>query len=120
MDRDYLLKIIEKNFILLTKDEISQKIAYSTYFDEDWKQLIKEQSEKLDDRYCTHHYRKFDVTISKILCEIQNKPDLYQLMHIAEASLLVVSIYYHYSSVCFESSMYEFFRAILKEKILLV
>lgn len=107
----------------MTKDEISQKIANAYYFDDYLKQAIKEQSEKLDDPNCWKYDRKFDETISKMLYLIDdriNNHDRYTLMNVADSSLLMISIYYRYSSMSNEMVMLDFLRIILKEKVLLV
>ena len=135
MDKNYLLKIIKKNFIILSKDEISEKIGEISYFDPKsfLTQLIRQQNDKLNDEQYQGvlHSHFFDIVnwLVKDLIEDSCKFDPRtgacgifnpQKADRADAAQLVISVYYHYPAICFPPSMYSFIRLVLKEKILLV
>ena len=135
MDKNYLLKIIKKNFIILSKDEKKKKIGEISYFDPErfLTKLIRQQNDKLDDEQYQSllHSYFFDV-ISRLAKDLKedsymfNRPkEIYGIFKPlnadrADAAQLVISVYYHYPAICFPPSMYSFIRLVLKEKILLV
>lgn len=121
MDRSYLLKVIEKNFIIFDKDELSQKIAVSRGFDKTLKSLIEKQDDSLNDsKYLPVLHSWFFETVKELLKKIKRDKYFNEEEKLADMSLLVISIYYHYSAVCSPMVMYVFIRNVLKEKILLV
>ena len=122
MDRNYLLKIIEKNFIIFDKDEISKKITDNYWFDELLRKLVQEQSNKLDEEELRGSLHiVFCKATENILKRIRHDCNYsFEWEKIADTSLLIISIYYHYSAICEPVLMYNFIRKIMKEKILLV
>lgn len=128
MDRSYLLKIIEKNFIIFDKDETSKRIADNYWFDESLRKLVQEQSNKLDeDELRSSQHIVFYKATENILKRIKNDRNYFFIElekdvweEIVDTSQLIISIYYHYSAVCEPVLMYDFIRKIMKEKILLV
>lgn len=62
MNRNYLLKVIEKNFFVLDKDELSREIADNPFFDQSLKNLVVEQSISLNDKemFATHHSQFYE------------------------------------------------------------
>ena len=68
MNRNYLLKVIEKNFFVLDKDELSREIADNPFFDQSLKNLVVEQSISLNDKemFATHHSQFYE-TIKELL-----------------------------------------------------
>lgn len=135
MDKNYLLKIIKKNFIILSKDEISEKIGEISYFDPKrfLTKLIRQQNNKLDDEQyqgLLHSYF-FDVInplvkdLKEDSCKFDPRKGACGIFNprnasLADAAQLVISVYYHYPNICLPSLMYSFIRLVLKEKILLV
>ena len=124
MDKNYLLKIIKKNFIILSKDEISEKIGEISYFDPKsfLSQLICQQNDKLDDEQYQGvlHSHFFDV-INPLVKDLKEDSSVFDPRNAsrADAAQLVISVYYHYPAICLPSLMYSFIRLVLKEKILL-
>lgn len=135
MDKNYLLKIIKKNFIILSKDEISEKIGEISYFDPKsfLTQLIQQQNDKLDDEQYQGvlHSHFFDI-VNQLITDLKKSANLFdyrmgtcgifnpQNASQADATQLVISVYYHYPAICLPELMYSFIRLVLKEKILLV
>lgn len=122
MDRSYLLKVIEKNFIIFDKDETSKRIADNYWFDELLRKLVQEQSKELDEKELAGSLHiVFYKATANVLKRIKN--DSYysyvEWEKIVDTSLLIISVYYHYSAVCEPALMYDFIRKIMKEKILL-
>ncbi len=121
MDRSYLLKIIEKTFMVFDKDELSQKIADNPLFDKRLKKYIQEQDSSLDNQeYLPIYHRRFYDTIMNLLRKFNREGYDFEQERQADAALLAISIYYHYSAICLPCLMYRFIREVLKEKILLV
>ena len=122
MNRSYLLKIIEKNFIIFDKDETSKRIADNYWFDEFLRKLVQEQSCKLDkEEFRGSLHTTFCKATENVLKRIRNDRNyFFEWEKIVDTSLLIISIYYHYSAVCEPILMYDFIRKIMKEKILLV
>ncbi len=120
MNRNYLLKVIEKNFFVLDKDELSREIADNPFFDQSLKNLVVEQSISLNDKemFATHHSQVYE-TIKELLRKFSHNNYDYEQEKLADASLLVVSVYYHYSEICSSTAMYVFLRNVIKEKTLL-
>lgn len=120
MDRNYLLKIIEKNFFVLDKDELSREIADNPFFNQSLKNLITEQNSSLNDKKMLPMYHSwlYETIVTLRQKFIYDDCD-YEEEKIADASLLVVSAYYHYSAICSSTAMYGFLRNVIKEKILL-
>ena len=126
MDREYLLQIINTNFhsVLLSKDEIAQKVKQNSYFKE--YEVISELLERQDaqlnniDRQPFLHIYYWELV--KSIMDAIRKADLSPKDEntIADAALLVISIYKEYSAVFYPFLMYSFLRLVLKEKILLV
>lgn len=126
MNREYLLQIINTNFhsVLLSKDEIAQKVKQNSYFKE--YEVISELLERQDaqlnniDRQPFLHIYYWELV--KSIMDAIRKADLSPKDEntIADAALLVISIYKEYSAVCHPFLMYSFLRLVLKEKILLV
>lgn len=121
MNRNYLLKIIEKNFFILDKNELSREIANNPFFNQNLKNLIAEQNISLNDKEKFAMYHSwFYGTIEELLQKFSYNSNEIAQEKLADASLLVVSAYYHYSAICSSATMYRFLRNVMKEKILLV
>lgn len=121
MDRSYLLKVIEKNFIIFDKDETSKRITDNCWFDESLRKLVQEQSCKLDTKELQGFLQAiFYKTTKNVLKRIKNDCNyFFEWEKIVDTSQLIISVYYHYSAVCEPVLMYDFIRKIMKEKILL-
>ena len=126
MERKYLLKVIEKHFFVLSKDEIAKQIVSETlelsYFIID--HLVK-QSEKLDNaqEYQKIFHPLFCEAGLKIMKKINDMEkgnlSIFDREKLFDDCLLFISIYYHYSAVLYPIAMADFLRLVLTTKILL-
>ena len=126
MTREYLIKVIDKYFWVLSRQEISEQIPTSNIALPDFLlSYLKQQHDILNDiskRSAFQHYfyDAVDVTSRLITCETkQTLPNPLKMEKMFNEALLLISIYYHYQAVMLPNTMAAFIRLILKEKILL-
>lgn len=125
MKREYLLKVIDKNFWVLSKDEISEQIdKIKSSLPDSVKTSLKTQNMVLasDGKKLFHPY--FSEEISNIKQRILREtdcpfPNPLRMEVLFDQSLLLISIYYRYPEAMYDNVMAELLRLVLKEKILL-
>lgn len=128
MDRKYLLKIIKKNFPILSMNEISQKIKNHHNFNDTLKRLIQQQNTELnneENQNILNDWLSESVYyIADKVIKLKNSQDekyiIDEIEELAEISLIIISAYYQYSAICHTQLMYGFVHLVLTEKILLV
>ena len=128
MTREYLLKVIEKHFWVLSKEEIAKQIAknrVSLYLPDYLVNMLQAQDEKLDNapEFSKQLHPLFCEACHKITEQIEEmeKGNLTILGRekLFDDCLLFISIYYHYSAVLLPNVMADFLRQVLMKKILL-
>ena len=125
MTREYLLKVIEKHFFVLSKDEISAQIKEAKLKLPDFLvEALETQHLELDNeekQRIFHPY--FCDTIEEVRGHIvsleQENLTIWGRERLFDETLLFISIYYHYSAVLLPNVMADFLRLILMKKILL-
>lgn len=126
MTREYLLKVIEKHFWVLSKEEIAAQISSEPlelpYFITD---MLKTQSEKLDNdsEYQKLLHPSFCEAGHKIVEQIEamekGNLTIWGREKLFDDCLMFISIYYHYSAMLLPNVMADFLRVVLLKKILL-
>lgn len=125
MTREYLLKVIEKHFWVLSKEEIAAQIANANVELPDFiRDMLVIQDVELNNeekRKIFHPY--FCDAIGDARGEIslweQEKLTIWGCEKLFDSCLLLVSIFYHYSAVLVPNVMADFLRVVLLKKILL-
>lgn len=125
MTREYLLKVIEKHFWVLSKDEIAKQIANANVELPDFiRDMLMIQDVELNNeekRKIFHPY--FCDAIGNVRGEIslweQEKLTIWGCEKLFDSCLLLISIFYHYSAVLVPNVMADFLRVVLLKKILL-
>lgn len=122
--RTYLLKMIEKHFFVLSKDEVSNMEAgfeLSDYL----VGMLKRQDANLnnEEKYLSLLHPSFAQAEQEIVSRIEmldkNKLNVWEQEKLFKDCLLFISIYYHYSAVLYPNVMANFLRLVLLKKILL-
>jgi len=126
MNRQYLLKVIEKHFFVLSKEEIAEKIKDSHYFKlpdflVDALQTQDQRLNSVSNLTMVHMIvaKVFD-DISKLIAE--QKLDLCfdsDRNDLRNDALLLISIYYHYFAFVTDAVIADFIQLVLVKKILL-
>lgn len=124
MDREYLLKVINKNFFLLNRDEIANAAKNNWIFRKQttFLQFLQNQDSRLSDPESLRLFSPyFHSIVEEVSASIQ-RGRLNPITEIgyADTSLLILSAYNEYPAICSDSIMFAFIRLVLKEKILLV
>lgn len=126
MEREYLLKIIERNFFVLSKEEIADRINKSSLTISDTNKVcLKDQYPQLNEIenrvFLNPAFCDNVADLTHRISEISNKSsvNVLKLEKIADDTLLLISIYYHYQAVLYDNIMLRFLRLVMKEKILL-
>ena len=125
MTREYLLKVIEKHFWVLSKDEIAKQIANANVeLPDSIRDMLVIQDVELNNeekRKIFHPY--FCDAIGDARGEIslweQEKLTIWGCEKLFDSCLLLISIFYHYSAVLVPNVMADFLRVVLLKKILL-
>lgn len=127
MTRDYLLKVIDKNFWPLSKDEIAQQLSTVPLNLPDFlKEILRQEDESLS---APVNLKNFHPYFYEALRTVENRlealgeqmhPNPLQLEKIFDEALLIISIYYRYPAVLFSNTMAEFIRFVLRTNVLLV
>lgn len=126
MKRDYLLKVIDKNFWPLSKEEIAKQLStVSLNLPDFLKSFLRQQDASLsaiENLKNFHPYfyeavqtveRRVDVLVEKV------HPCPMDMEKLFDEALLIISIYYHYPAVLHNSIMAEFIRFVLRTNVLL-
>jgi hypothetical protein len=125
MKREYLLKVIEKHFFVLSKEEIAEQIkADKLDFPDFLVNALETQDACLDDANRLKIINPyFCDAISDVRERINNLRDkqltVWGKEKLFDNTLLLISVYYHYSAVSFNNVMADFIRLVLLEKVLL-
>lgn len=125
MTREYLLKVIEKHFWVLSKDEIAKQIANANVELPDFiRDMLVIQDVELDNEENRRILNPlFHDVIENIRGEITllEKDQLFcrRREKLFDNCLLLISIFYHYSAVLIPNVMADFLRVVLLKKILL-
>lgn len=126
MKRDYLLKVIDKNFWPLSKEEIARQLSNVKLNLPDF---LKEFLQREDDSLHTmENLKNFHPYFCEAIRTIEDRvdrlvedrhPNPIYLGQLFDEALLAISIYYRYPAVLYSNVMAEFIRFVLGTKILL-
>lgn len=125
MTREYLLKVIEKHFFVLSKEEIAEQIGDAKLLLPDWfVEALQKQDPMLDDEEKRKYLHPLFYTAAE---DIRASFDLlgnvnfvvFDREKLFDRTLLVISIFYHYPAVLLPNVMADFLRDVLLKKILL-
>ena len=127
MERTYLLRVIEKHFFVLSKEEIAQKITEANFKLPDF---LVEALQKQDPRLnAISNLSMVNTSFTNALIEVkghilnQNEKnclsDPMESEEIFDDTLLLISCYYHYSAIICMGAMVDFIRLVLTKKVLL-
>lgn len=126
MTREYLLKVIEKHFWVLSKDEIAKQIGDAKLLLPDcFVEALQKQDPMLDDEEKRKYLHPLfyaaaeDIRASFDLLGNVNFVAVFDREKLFDRTLLVISIFYHYSAVLLPNVMADFLRDVLLKKILL-
>ena len=127
MDRKYLIRIIEKNFIVLEKEELSIKIKDAgVILPQVVVSLVCEQSKELaDPENLKNYYPYFHDEVQDVLKKIKTQEEVgwnspLYLEKISDRALVLVSIYYHYPAAFDDSTIALLIQKVMMNKVLLV
>ena len=122
MERNYLLKVIRKRYILLDKKEISFAVDGNSLFDNKLQRLIKEQNPCLDDKEClpVQHRLFYEVMLSLLEKLLDCETSEFKLINAADNVVLVLSIYNAYSAVSTPAAVYRFMCEVEKHGYLIL
>lgn len=127
MERKYLLKVIEKHFFVLNKEEIGQQITKTDFKLPDFLvKALQTQDDKLNAisnlSQLTEHFAKAINNVRNRILK-QNEKSLHfdplENEGIFDDALLLISIYYHYSAAMGSAVTADFIRLVLLKKVLL-
>lgn len=126
MNREYLLKVIEKHFFVLSKEEIAEQIAKTHYFKlpDFLVEALQTQDPRLNSisNLTTIHMSivKIIETLSKrISSEKANLCFDLERDELRDDTLLLISAHYHYPAFVTTSLFADFIQIVLLKKILL-
>ena len=125
MTREYLLRVIDKHFWVLSKNEIADQIAAVDLSLPDFVvNALQKQLFSLDDaekiRVLHPYFSDAINTIREHIVSLDNdKLTIWGRENLFDETLLIISIYYHYSGVLLANVMADFLRLVLMKKILL-
>ena len=126
MKREYLLKVIEKHFFVLSKEEIAEQIKETHYFKlpDFLVEALQTQDPRLNSiSNLTTVHMVVAKTIDDVSKQISSqKADLcFDLNRdeLRDDTLLLISIYYHYPAFVSNSLIADFIWQVLLKKILL-
>lgn len=126
MDRQYLLKVIEKHFFVLSKEEIAEKIKDTRYFK--LPDFLVEALQTQDPRLnAVSNLTTVHMIVTKVFEDVSKhiagqKLDLCFSLdrnELREDVLLLISIYYHYSAFVTDALIADFIQLVLVKKLLL-
>lgn len=125
MTREYLLKVIEKHFFVLSKKEIAEQIGDAKLQLPDWfVEALQKQDPMLDDEERRRYLHPlFYAAVEDVRASFDLLGNLNFLIwdreKLFDNTLLVISIFYHYPAVLLPNVMVDFLRDVLLKKILL-
>ncbi|MBQ9034962.1 MAG: hypothetical protein IJ099_03245 [Alphaproteobacteria bacterium] len=125
MTREYLLKVIEKHFWVLSKEEIAAQIHETkTSLPPFLVEKLQAKMPELDSeekRKIFHPYfcDVIEEIRQKIASEEHENLTILGREKLFDDCLMLISIYYHYSAVLLPNVMADFLRVVLMKKILL-
>lgn len=126
MERAYLLKVIDKHFWALSKEEIAAQATSNNFgLPEFLIEALQKQDAKLDN---TENLKLFHPYFTDVVNEVRegiisadenrhNTPK--QRERLFDQSLWLISVYYRYSAVMNNTLIADFIRLILMRKVLL-
>lgn len=126
MKREYLLKVIEKHFFVLSKEEIAEQIKETHYFElpDFLVEALQTQDQRLNS---ISNLTTVHMVVAKVIDDVSKrisagKTDLYLAQErdeLRDDTLLLISIYYHYPAFMASSLAADFIQLVLLKKILL-
>lgn len=119
--------IIRKHLLLLRPEEISEKIdEVDLEISDEMKMLLKNQDSVLNDEaYINSNHAGLQPAVQSLSRAIvvvtgNSIVNGQKMVELFDKTVLILSIYYQYNAVLYDSEMYAFLRLVLEKKIFLI